>query len=447
LLAADYRLILQFDRRRPFKSSVPATKVRESTTILSAGSPNASGTLICEHMPAAGSAELNSTGTNSNVGIRSWFESRFEVARHGDAPGLRPMEGLRGFAVFLVFLVHFATFTAPFVRGESMTAAIASSMGSIGHAGVDLFFVLSGYLIYGSLIVRRQEFGRFMLRRIERIYPTFIVVLLAYLALSFALPRRSKLPDSFPQAVLYVIQNVALLPGIFRIQPIITVAWSLSYEMLFYLVVPVVIGVFGLRQRNREWRMWFVLCVAALLAAYFAVNGGPVRVLMFMAGMLLFEILAGQLPPVPATGLAVGFLLLGLLGMLIPPAGPGSLVKVLILCVSFLVTCLACLARSPTSLGRAFSWTPMRWLGNMSYSYYLIHGLTLQALFIGLTRWFPNTVLGGAPFWIILLPVFLVTAVPAAILFLYVEKPLSLSAGGLRTHTGIRAQRSSAPGR
>ena len=402
---------------------------------------NAGITLTPEHMPAPGVAEGTSTGGGSFVGMRSWLESRFELARHGDHPGLRPMEGLRGFAVFLVFLVHFVTFALPFVPAQSTTVRVASAMGSIGHAGVDLFFVLSGYLIYGSLIVRQQDFGRFMRRRIERIYPTFITVLLVYLALSFALPRRSKLPDSVSHAALYVMQNVALLPGILRIPPIITVSWSLSYEMLFYLIVPVGIGVFGLRQRSRAWRIGFVVCVAGLLVAYFAVRGGPVRLLMFMAGILLFEILAGPTPPVPGSVFTAGLLLLGLLGLLIPPAGPGSLLKVLILCVSFLVTCLACLARSPTSFGRAFSWTPMRWLGNMSYSYYLIHGLTLQTLFMALTRWFPKTVLGGAVFWIILLPVFLVTAVPAAILFLYVEKPLSLSPGGLRTYARVGAQR------
>jgi peptidoglycan/LPS O-acetylase OafA/YrhL len=392
-------------------------------------------------MAEPGSEEGPSLGNNSKVGMRSWLESRFELVRHGDHAGLKPMEGLRGFAVFLVFLVHFVTFTAPFVPGESTTARVAWAMGAIGHAGVDLFFVLSGYLIYGSLIARRQRFVPFMLRRIERIYPTFLLVLLTYLMLSFALPSRSKLPDSGWQAALYVIQNAALLPGIFRIPPIITVAWSLSYEMLFYLVVPVVVGVFGLRQRSREWRIAFILCVAVLLAAYFAFEGGPIRVLMFLAGMLLYEVLDGQMLPVPATSVAVGFLVLGLLGLLIPPAGPGSLLKVLIHCVSFFVTCLACLGRSATPLGRAFSWTPMRWLGNMSYSYYLIHGLSLQTFFVGVTLWLPNTNLGGGGFWIILLPVFLMTTVPAAILFLYVEKPLSLGPVGLRARARVQPQR------
>lgn len=91
-----------------------------------------------------------------------WLTSRFELSRGGVRDNLRPMEGLRGFAVFMVFWVHYATLCEPWYPTQTITATIADYMHSIGNSGVDLFFVLSGYLIYGSLISRQQNFFRYI---------------------------------------------------------------------------------------------------------------------------------------------------------------------------------------------------------------------------------------------------------------------------------------------
>ena len=105
-----------------------------------------------------------------------WLTQKFELSRGGDASNLRAMEGLRGFAVSLVFLVHYVTLVQPWLQGNGAILRLSSALHTVGNTGVDLFFVLSGYLIYGSLISRAQPFARFMSRRITRIYPTFLVV-------------------------------------------------------------------------------------------------------------------------------------------------------------------------------------------------------------------------------------------------------------------------------
>src|SRR3989344_8879805 len=96
----------------------------------------------------------------------AWWRDRFELARGGSDNNLRSMEGLRGFAVFLVFLVHFVTLSSPWLSPQSLLSPIADAVHSIGNAGVDLFFVLSGYLIYGSLIERKQVFLPYLKRRL-----------------------------------------------------------------------------------------------------------------------------------------------------------------------------------------------------------------------------------------------------------------------------------------
>ena len=170
-----------------------------------------------------------------------WLTAKLEIGRGGQE-NIRCLEGLRGFAVLLVFFVHYIVLGASALQDGTWTSRLAIGIHNIGHTGVDLFFVLSGYLIYGSLIHKPKPFRTYFGRRIERIYPTFLVVLGIYLILSFMFPEQSKLPSDPLQAILYLVQNLLLLPGIFPIIPIIAVSWSLSYEMFYYLFIPLVIS-------------------------------------------------------------------------------------------------------------------------------------------------------------------------------------------------------------
>jgi peptidoglycan/LPS O-acetylase OafA/YrhL len=338
------------------------------------------------------------------------------------------MEGLRGFAVFLVFLVHYATFVQPWIAGRSFLHPFAAALHTIGNTGVDLFFVLSGYLIYGTLISRPQRFGRYMARRIQRIYPAFAAVFVGYIALSFIFPAASKIPAPVSAAIVYLVQNFLLLPGLFPIEPMITVAWSLSYEMFYYLTIPLVISALKLPQRTPGWRVLFFSIVAASVAIYCALYAGHVRLILFISGILLYEAIESYQVPAPSSFIGLSALAIGLLATLLPLKGSsGYVLKIVILFGSFLVLCLTCF-RDPTGwLGRAFSWTPLRWLGNMSYSYYLLHGLTLNAGFLTLARILPAADSGPWVFWALLPPMFALTLVPTAVLFLAIERPFSLA--------------------
>ena len=152
------------------------------------------------------------------------------------------MEGLRGFAVLLVFMVHFQALLGHLAANHHRVWTVFSFLGDIGNTGVDFFFVLSGFLVYGALRKRRgASTFKFIRRRIERIYPTFLVVFAIYLALSACFRTENKIHGPTASAVIYIIQNLLLLPGIFSIPPIITVAWSLSYEFFFYLLIPAIL--------------------------------------------------------------------------------------------------------------------------------------------------------------------------------------------------------------
>lgn len=360
-------------------------------------------------------------------GYRGWLTQKFELSRGGGHNQL-PMEGLRGFAVFLVFLVHYVSLIEPWITANPDFSLFTTSLHTMGSAGVDLFFVLSGYLIYGSLLKRRQQFIRFMSRRIQRIYPAFLAVFTVYIVLSFVFPAENKIPSQTIPALIYLLQSLLLLPGLFPIEPMITVAWSLSYEMFYYVALPGVIAVLGLRERRAVWRTTFFLGIALLTAIYCAVFGGHIRLIMFISGIVLYEAMNDRRVPSPSGSIGLIALILGLFGMLIPIEGSvGFVLKISILFVTFFILCLSCFRQPAAWLARGFSWTPLRWLGNMSYSYYLLHGLTLKAGFLALATLFPHQ--GHSPefFWTLLPPMFVLSLLPAATLFLLIERPFSLA--------------------
>lgn len=369
--------------------------------------------------------------------VRQFLKNRFE--NPGSSDRVIPMEGMRGFAALLVFFVHFNALFRPYLYPGSWTATAAAVASSFGHAGVDLFFVLSGFLIYGIIIRKHPAYSTFLRRRVRRLYPVFVVVLGMYVALSLLFQAQSKLPRSISQAVVYIGANLLMLPGMTRIPAIITVAWSLSYEWFFYVTVPLLVAALDLRRWSSRRRIvLFLLLPLAYTALWLLGLTGNVRMILFAAGIVLWELVDQEVPRklpswaeyVVAVAFLVNLLEIGLAGA---KRGDAGLVLSYVpryyaptLFVTLLPFCLYAMFFSGF-LSRIFSWDYLRWIGNISYSYYLIHGLTLHGVRFVMNRLFlptPRSALFDA---ILLAACVLVTILCAAVLYLLVEKPLSWS--------------------
>lgn len=360
--------------------------------------------------------------------VRRWVSGRFDLARHGPGRHLPAMDGLRGVAVLLVFGVHFSTLAKPWLAEGSALAVVLGVLGRIGHAGVDLFFVLSGLLIYGALIAGRWTYASFMRRRLQRLYPTFLAVFALYLVLSVLMPSESKLPDGGAAVLRYVLANLLLLPGLFPIEPLITVAWSLSYELAFYLFMPLLVMALRLRQWSSAQRMALFAALAALTALNIATVQGHVRFVMFLGGVLLFETLQRRPPlAVPAAAALVAVAVALAVDVLRPVGDVGFAVRTVIMALAFWALCQSVLAQPTHALSRLLAWEPSRWLGTMSYSFYLIHSLALRAVFMVAGHLWPAQAMPLA--WHLLLAVVCLAAslLASAGLFLLVERPLSLA--------------------
>ena len=348
------------------------------------------------------------------------------------------MEGLRGLAALLVFFVHFNALFRPYIRPNSWQALAFGVAGTFGHTGVDLFFVLSGFLIYGIILEKHPKWSTFVYRRARRLYPVFLAVFALYLALSFLVPAESKLPHSAPAAIAYIGANLLMLPGMVpNIVPMITQAWSLSYEWFFYLSLPMLVAVVGMRRWSRAGRVTFFLLLPAVYCLPF-LHRADARLMLFAAGILLWETVDAGVPQyltssgeyVVAAAFVINILIIGLVGARLGNTGvvltqvphfyaPSLFVTLLFFCLYAMFF--------KGFLARIFSWDYIRWMGNISYSYYLIHGLALHAVKVVLNRALPPSP-RSALFDFMLLAVCLAfSIVCAALLFLWVEKPLSWS--------------------
>ena len=354
----------------------------------------------------------------------NWLRKTFETP-HTTHKAIISMEGIRGFAVFLVFLVHYMSLFDPWLRESSTTSQLSMYIQSIGNIGVDLFFVLSGYLIYGMLINKKRAFSNYILRRIQRIYPTFTVVFVIYLILSLLFPSESKIPHEWKEGLTLIIQNYLLLPGLFDITAIITVAWSLSYEFFYYLLIPLLIASLRMREWKAQYRMLFFLTVSVFFFYYCAVNSGPIRLVMFISGVLLYETIENKIinnmPPLGLPALLTAIVSVVVLKEL----DTNGWWAYVLLCVLFYIFCLECFLLSGFTT-RLFSISPLRWLGNMSYSYYLLHGLTLKFIFMIMEKAYPPQQSETLLLWLLVFPIFILTLIPTTMLFVYIEKPYSL---------------------
>ena len=189
------------------------------------------------------------------------------------------LDGLRGIAILLVVIVHYFSFN-PYTDGLSSTRlgtlyVTVSRTISMGWTGVDLFFVLSGFLIGGILLDVRgspRYFRTFYLRRFFRIIPIYYGWIVAYvIVMATAGPfLRAHLPGGdgpklrweYLVLVLF-LQNFGLLgPSVIGGTWFVP-TWSVAIEEQFYLIVPSVIRVLSRRA------LWFFLLVVVCAAPLF----------------------------------------------------------------------------------------------------------------------------------------------------------------------------------
>ncbi len=286
------------------------------------------------------------------------------------------IDGLRAVAIIPVVLYHtqFKLFSGGFV-------------------GVDIFFVISGYLIT-SLILEEIKEGRFTIahfyeRRIRRIFPAFFTVLLATAAIAALI----MFPGDFEQFGKSIVAATLFAANFFfwtkteyfaagaETKPLLH-TWSLSVEEQFYLIFPLILLI-SYKYFQGRWKSFLIpAAFLSLLLSIWGMHSFPTATFFLFPGraweLLLGSFLALNLfPPIAKQWQREGYSLIGIalilwavfqFSHLTPFPGAYALVP----CVGALLIIYAG-RDGPSLIGRLLSTPPLVFIGLISYSLYLWH--------------------------------------------------------------------------
>jgi peptidoglycan/LPS O-acetylase OafA/YrhL len=295
------------------------------------------------------------------------------VARDGSTSNLLTVQALRAVAALLVVLYH-----ALEVWGERIDPTAPGVGWTNGAAGVDIFFVISGFVM---VVSSRRPASKpdawliFLRHRIVRIVPLYwllTTVKVAAVALLSGLVLRTSLDVNF------VVGSYLFLPVVDsanHFRPVLPVGWTLTYEFMFYLlfavalaarvgVLRIIVPGLGLIAalalvRTQSWPPWTILFNTIVLE--------------FIFGVLLakWTLLGFRLRPIIATG----FVIAGFVAILCMPLVSEN-ARVLTWGLPAFAIVVGAVSLEPVA--RLPRW--LLALGDASYSIYLCHGFVLPTL-------------------------------------------------------------------
>ncbi len=317
------------------------------------------------------------------------------------------LTGIRAVAALLVMATHAAYTTGKYTHGY--VGLVYSRM----EIGVPIFFVLSGFLLFGPWVNATATGGtapsvrRYVWHRVRRIMPAYTVtVLVAYLVYHFrtagpnpghtwiGLFRNLTLTQIYTDNYLFAYLHQAL-----------TQMWSLAVEVAFYVVLPLLVYLLLVLVCRRRWRPWLLLAGLAILAAItpawlilvhttdFLPDGArlwlPSYLVWFLGGMVLavLQPLGVRAYAMACVPLAVAcyFIISTPLGGE-PTTSPSELREAL--AKAGFYTVIATLAVAPLALhdqgwyARLLASRPVVFLGEISYEIFLIHLLTMELVMV-----------------------------------------------------------------
>lgn len=302
------------------------------------------------------------------------------------------LDGIRGLAILGVMGTHLFLGT----RSSLLTRAVAGVL-DFGAHGVDLFFVLSGFLITGILYESQNDrgfFRKFYARRALRIFPLYYGVLALFAV--WALVRGISFHGELLSLALY-LQNTSLIAmpiSLYSLLPALPLVhfWTLAVEEQFYLVWPLVVFYAGKRKRVLALCCFFIVFCPALrlLGASHGIDyyhrhiSTIFRADALLMGGALAMLLRGRMHDRVLRAATWTFwiaLTVGVLPEAMEPHLPVALAAHLVPWrIAFDDTALAtasaallAMSLRPGVAKTAFNNSVMRWIGRYSYGIYVIH--------------------------------------------------------------------------
>ena len=274
------------------------------------------------------------------------------------------LDVLRGFAAAAVMLHHHGQYYDELYPGR---VPLSFDLGP-GHFGVELFFIISGFVILMT-IERKQTVRDFAISRAGRLMPAF----LAALVMATVIRILSPVPVLDTPTVPQFLANLTMAPSLFGQEPMDMPYWTLTYELVFYIGMGLILALGMLR-----WTEWFGLLAIAMGCLFIATVDVRLHyrtsILLlvyysnfFLIGICLYRIHAHMARPVTWLALVVAIAVTALGGGERSFDAPGRIY--LPLTIAFTALVWFAISRH----GKWLAWRPLVLLGVISYPLYLVH--------------------------------------------------------------------------
>jgi peptidoglycan/LPS O-acetylase OafA/YrhL len=340
----------------------------------------------------------------------------------------RTLDGLRGFLAINV-LFHHATFTYFYFQQEGRWKLPMSAHFhfAIGAEAVTMFFMMTAFLAW-SRIIERPKFNvlTFYLKRLIRIFPAhwvslILVLLVVIVSSKFSLqsPSMMHVARSLDD---WITAQISTLPLIFGRQPFPSInefpasmvnaglTWTIAYDLNFYLLLPILANFVRL-----DWFIGLAIGVVALHRHFDTEQTSiMVKLLLGMGLAYIFKQYRWEKYLAhPIASIAIIFAL-GLGWMMpIPPS-------LQLACMIFAFVGIL----YGNSLFGLLTNQAARYLGAISYSIYLLHGIVLFITFHSLNHWIPVKTLPPIGFWSIIAVCTVLVIAAASLSYRYIEYPV-----------------------
>ena len=342
---------------------------------------------------------------------------------HSGQSRYHSVDGLRGYLAFGVFVHHTAIIWS-FLHTGVFELPKEKFYIQIGLASVALFFMITGFLFWGRLIQKGRDFDwlAFAVSRVFRLYPLYLPLLVLVIFSVFHIQDWTLKDEPFEVAgqilawVLFDRPDINQFPETGGL--IANVTWTLSYEVFFYMALPLFGMVFVYR---RNW-LQVVLCLLGIYTLYQVVgweHSLKKHILMsFLGGVAAaYWVRRPKLVAWSQTPVAGIIALLTLLLILTLFRKSFALAPLALLTLVFSI-----IASGHTLFG-ALTLRSIRWMGEISYSTYLLHGFLLWLMMQRLPLVLPIDNKDPLVFVSLAALCSCLLIVISSLSFLYIEKP------------------------
>jgi len=312
---------------------------------------------------------------------------------------IKGLDSLRGIAAFSVMISHY-TYVYNVFFPYNYTDYFS---WEIGGRAVELFFILSGFVIFFS-IQGISSSSQFLLQRFIRLFPTYWVCLILTfsITITFGLPGLPGLETSWKEALI----GFTMVPQLFGAQKVDYSYWTLVPELFFYLVMAFVIMTKTINSILEFGVFWLILSIVHTYI-YHIKGLGLVLLLdyfpFFFSGILFFKLKEDK----DKTIVWVLLFLSYLVGVGRYVDKPSEVVVITLIYATYLVFVL-----------KGFSFLENRYLiflGEISYALYLIHQFIGYVILNHIRMYFESMI-------VIIVPI-LVSIILAVIITFYIEQP------------------------